>query len=155
MATYAIFENTGGLIVNRIVLDNLSQWQIPPGHSAVNDTNSPMAIGGKYISGVYVPPPDPAKFSPVIEQVSSRQFWTQMAVLNLISENEAIKALKGDIPHVIAQFIDTLPIEKRFQTRMIFEASDFQRFRVSSDLQACFSLSPEAVDQFFKNAAAL
>jgi hypothetical protein len=97
----------------------------------------------------YVPPP-------AHKQVSSRQFWTQMAIAALIEQSEAVKALGGDIPHAIKQFIDTLPVSQRFPARMFFESPTFeQRSRVATDLQACFSITALAVDQFFEAASVL
>lgn len=57
MTTYAVIEDATGNIVNRIVLDDPGQWEVPAGHSIVDDTNSPMDIGGSFIGGVYTPPP--------------------------------------------------------------------------------------------------
>jgi len=92
---------------------------------------------------------------PAVE-LTSRQFWTQLAIAGHISENEAINAMGADIPNVIKQYINTLPAGERFIARMFFEAATFQRHkRVATDMQACFALTPAAVDTFFQNAAVL
>jgi hypothetical protein len=103
---------------------------------------------------VVVAPSAPPLIVPDV--ISSRQFWTQMANANFIDESEAVKAMGGDIPNSIKQFINTLPVLQRFTARMFFEAPVFERHkRVATDMQACFSLTSAAVDQFFLNAAAL
>ena len=91
------------------------------------------------------------------ETLSSRQFWTQMAVAGHITENEAVNALGGDIPNSIKQFINmNVPLADRFQARMFFEAPIFERHkRVGSDVAACFALTPAQVDTFWINAALL
>jgi hypothetical protein len=53
MATYAVIDEATGEIVNRIALD---PPPAPEGFILVDDTASPMAIGGTYIDGVYTPP---------------------------------------------------------------------------------------------------
>jgi len=79
-----------------------------------------------------------------------------LAIAGHISENEAINAMGADIPNVIKQYINTLPAGERFIARMFFEAATFQRHkRVATDMQACFTLTPAAVDTFFQNAAVL
>jgi hypothetical protein len=156
MAIYAVVEDATGLIVNSIVLDGPGQWQPPQGHSIIDDINHTMAIGGTYISGVYTPPPAVPNPPPSPAQVSSRQFWTQMAVQGLISENEAVDALGGNIPNAVKQYINGLPANQKFVARMFFEAPTFERYkRAASDLQTCFSLTPSVIDQFFQNASLL
>jgi hypothetical protein len=103
-------------------------------------------------SGVLIAPFVP----PVPRQVSSRQFWTQAALQGLISENDAVNALGGEIPHAIRHYINGLAASQRFVARMFFEAPTFERdTRLASDVQACFSLNSAAVDLFFQHAAGL
>ena len=59
MAFYIVVDNATGIIDNRIALDDPEQWEVPAGHSIVEETAEPMAIGGSYIDGIYAPPPEP------------------------------------------------------------------------------------------------
>jgi hypothetical protein len=156
MSTYAVIDGSG-LIVNRVVLDDPGGWQAPAGTTSVLETTTVYEIGGTYIAGVYTPPPPPPlNPPPSVGQITSRQFWTQLAVDGLISENEAVDALRGDIPNAIKQYINGLPANQRFVARMFFEATTFERDkRAISDTKACFSLTQAAIDLFFQHAAAL
>jgi hypothetical protein len=58
MATFAVIDEASGEIVNRIVIDDPPA---PEGFIIVNDTASPMAIGGSYVKGVYTAPPQQLK----------------------------------------------------------------------------------------------
>ena len=52
MATYSLVDGTG-LIVNRVDVDDLGEWQVPPGVTpALEPDGEPYAIGGTYIAGV-------------------------------------------------------------------------------------------------------
>lgn len=62
MAIYAVVDDTGA-IINRIILDNPSDWQIPAGQSITAEADIVLEIGGTFVDGVYTPPPP----APVIE----------------------------------------------------------------------------------------
>ena len=59
MTTYAVIDDASHLIVNRIVLDEAADWHPPDGHTAIEETDGAMDIGGLYVDGVYTPPPSP------------------------------------------------------------------------------------------------
>lgn len=65
MAFYIVVDNATGIIDNRIVLDDPEQWEVPAGHTMIEETGEPMAIGGSYIDGVYTPPPGPPPTPPL------------------------------------------------------------------------------------------
>lgn len=61
---YAVVENSTGLIVNRILLDDPAAWKPPAGFDIVRETVEGMAVGGKVIAGVYTPPQPPRSVPP-------------------------------------------------------------------------------------------
>jgi hypothetical protein len=67
---------------------------------------------------------------PVIPQtISDRQFYQQLAVLGLITQAEALAAVKtGDIPANLQTLVDSLPFEQQFSAEMLLSgATQFQR----------------------------
>jgi hypothetical protein len=101
--------------------------------------------------------PDPdfdhAPSDPVVD---ARQFWTQLAVLGHIDEDEAVEALEGDLPNGIKQFINGLPNDHKFAARTFFLAPTFRRQSIAiTHTKAIFALDDAAVDQFFIDAALL
>lgn len=101
--------------------------------------------------------PDPY-VAPVVETaITSRQFWTQLAVIGKIDDTEAEDAMTGDLPNAIKHFINTtLPMPQRFAAKMFFLDRSFARHEVAvTHSKAIFSLSDAQMDQFFHDAALL
>lgn len=99
-------------------------------------------IGERY---VWMPP-----------SITGRQFWAQMAISKLITEDEAVAALGGTLPASIANYIGTLPEAERFAARMFFAAATFERERrAATDTRACFALTAAQMDRFFREASTL
>ena len=96
MASFVVIENAGGLIVNRIVLDNSAEWDAPAGHSIINDTDNPMAIGGTFIDEVYTPPVLPPAELPPPEPAPED-------VLLYDHENR-LRAIEGAPPLTLGEF---------------------------------------------------
>ena len=98
MTTYIVIDDETGIIDNRIVLDDPNQWEVPAGHTLVEETGEAMAIGGTYIDGVYTPPvyPDPPPLpepEPPVEDVV------------LFDHENRIRALEGEPPLTLGDFI--------------------------------------------------
>ena len=101
----------------------------------------------------YVPPPEP-----VPATISDRQFFQQLAIAKVISQEEALAAVKtGDIPSALSGFIAALPDAARFNAEMLLSgATLFQRAHPLTDaIAAAQGMKPEQVDDFFRAAAAL
>ncbi len=84
----------------------------------------------KFINGEvveYTPPPAP---EPIPDDISRRQFFQQLAVMDIITKAEALAAMKGGaIPAPLQAIIDALPTEDdQFQAQMlIVGAASFNR----------------------------
>jgi hypothetical protein len=100
MADYAVIEQATGNVVNRIVLDDPTQWEVPEGHFIVEDTDDAINIGGTYVDGVYTssppaPPLDPQPGAP-----------TPTPADQVLYEHEnRIRALEGQPPLALGDFI--------------------------------------------------
>lgn len=75
---------------------------------------------------VDVPPPAPP---PVPDTISDRQFFQALALLGMISTDEALSAVKtGEIPSAMASFIATMPATDQFNAQMLLAgATVFER----------------------------
>lgn len=98
------------------------------------------------------PPPTPP------QEISDRQFFQQLVVMGLITEDEAIAAVAtGTLPAAMAAFIDQLPAEQQFPARMALQgATTFLR---SNPLVETFGtmqgMTSAEIDALWRDAAAL
>ena len=94
----------------------------------------------------------------VPQTISDRQFFQQLAIAKVISQEEALAAVKtGDIPSALSGFIAALPDAARFNAEMLLSgATLFQRAHPLTDaIAAAQGMTPEQVDEFFRQAAKL
>ena len=94
----------------------------------------------------------------VPQTISDRQFFQQLAIAKVISQEEALAAVKtGDIPAALSGFIAALDDAARFNAEMLLSgATVFQRNHPLTDaIAAAQGMKPEQVDDFFRAAAAL
>ena len=88
MKTLAVVD-VNGLIVNRVVVDDISTWSAPAGFTTATET-SPMQIGATYINGVYTPLPTPPTPPPN---------YTALATAALLSSDmTALRCFKAGVP---------------------------------------------------------
>lgn len=85
MANYALV-NASGLIVNRIILNDPSSWEIPGGLSLMEETDIHLMIGGTYLDGDYTPPLQPEPPGPPVPTITKAQ---ALLYLLLIGKTEA------------------------------------------------------------------
>ncbi len=100
----------------------------------------------------------PIVIEPVPETISDRQFFQQLAIAGVISQEEALAAVKtGDIPAALSGFIAALDDAARFNAEMLLSgATIFARNHPLTDaIAAAQGMKPEQVDDFFRAAAAL
>jgi hypothetical protein len=94
----------------------------------------------------------------VPQTISDRQFFQQLAIAGIISQEEALAAVKtGDIPAALSGFIAALDDAARFNAEMLLSgATLFQRAHPLTDaIAAAQGMTPDQVDDFFRAAAAL
>lgn len=98
------------------------------------------------------------EIAPVPHEISDRQFFQQLALMGLITEEEAIAAVAtGTLPPAMAGFIDQLPAEQRFAARMALQgATTFVR---TNPLVETFGemqgMTPEQINDLWRAAAQL
>lgn len=102
---------------------------------------------------------DPATLPPPVpETISDRQFFQQLAILELISEDEAEEAVAaGVLPATLAALVDQLPASQQFPARMLLKgATTFQRNHPMTGVIAqLYGFTSAQVDDLFRAAAAL
>lgn len=96
---------------------------------------------------------------PAMPVISDRQFFQQAALMGIITQDEAIAAVKtGTIPVVLQTIIDgiTDPIQKFGAIMLVSGATQFERGHpMVSQIGAALNMSEEQIDQFFLAAAQL
>lgn len=157
MANFAIVD-AGGVIVNRIILDDAAAWAAPDGCTLVQEDQMAMDIGGTFASGVYTPRPVPPPPPPKPSSISDRQFFQQLAVQGVITQDEALAAVRtGAIPAALQHLIDGLPSDQQFGATMILSgATTFERNHpLTIAIGAAYGWQAEQVDALFRAAAVL
>lgn len=107
---------------------------------------------GNEIPAFEPPPP------PVPAEISDRQFFHILAVDGLITEAEALAAVKtGDAPAAFEAFIASLPEAERFNARMLLEgATTFRRDHpLTNAFGSMYGMTPEQIDDLWRRAFAL
>jgi hypothetical protein len=104
------------------------------------------------------PPPteEPAPYTP--PSISDRQFFHILALDGLITEAEAIAAVKtGDAPAAFETFISSLPEGDRFNARMLLEgATTFERNHpLTAAFGTMYGMAAEEIDDLWRRASAL
>lgn len=161
MSIYAVVETSTGAILNRIVLDQDSDWTPEDGHSIVEETTAVLEIGGKYVGGIYTPPvrpdPEPMPALPCPQSISDRQFFQQLAVAGIITEADALASNAAVIPAALLTIIEAMPADQQFAAKMLVSgATVFERNHpMTLAIGAARGMSSEQIDDFFRAAAAL
>jgi hypothetical protein len=119
-------------------------------------TDYPKDKKWQYINGEvieYVAPPI------VPDIISDRQFFQQLAIAGLITEDEALAAvMTGTIPQAMEAFVEALPTgQQQFSARMVLcGATTFERSHpLVQAFGAAQGMSDEQIDQLWIDASAL
>lgn len=94
----------------------------------------------------------------VPQTISDRQFFQQLAIAKVISQEEALAAVKtGDIPSALSGFIAALDDASRFNAEMLLSgATVFQRNHpLTNAVAMAQGMTADQVDEFFRQAAKL
>ena len=94
----------------------------------------------------------------VPQTISDRQFFQQLAIAGVISQEEALAAVKtGDIPAALSGFIAALDDAARFNAEMLLSgATVFQRNHpLTNAVAMAQGMTADQVDEFFRQAAKL
>lgn len=96
-------------------------WQPAQGFAVPSAT---AQIGDTYLNGQFHHPPSPEPDVIVPQIISDRQFFQKLAMLGLITEAEALAAVKtGDVPTELQGLIDALPADQRFAAEMLLSGA--------------------------------
>lgn len=113
----------------------------------------------KWLEEGNTPNPPPPPPPPPIPDISDRQFFQQAAVLNIITQEEALAAVKtGTIPTSLQAIVDAIPdAEQKFAVNMILSgATTFQRNHpLTNSIGTAMGLTEEEIDEFFRHAGLL
>lgn len=153
-----VFVNASGLIINRVVADDISDCS--PGAAVVvpEIDGHPMSIGGIYKDGIYTPPPGPTPLPEMVPQsISDRQFFQQLAVLGIITQDDALASNAAVIPPPLLTIINEMPADKQFNAKMVISgATVFERNNpLTIDIGTAYGWTSAQIDDFFRAAAAL
>lgn len=102
------------------------------------------------------PTEEPEPFVPAA--ISDRQFFHVMAIDGLITEAEALTAVKtGDPPAAFETFIASLPESERFSARMLLEgATTFERAHpLTNAFGTMYGMTAGQIDDLWRRASAL
>lgn len=104
------------------------------------------------------PVPQPPPIPMVVETISDRQFFQQLAIMGVITQADALAAVKtGTIPASLQTYIDTLPADQQFSAEMHISGSvTFARHHpITIQLAQGMSWTDEQVDTLWTAASAL
>jgi len=150
MPRYHVVE--AGRVVNTVLADGPNSL---PGVVLVPDDGT-AEIGWGYDGEVLVlPPPLPG---PIPAVVSDRQFFQALAISSLITEAEALAAVRtGDIPTALQVVIDAMPEGDRFHATMLLSgAVEFRRDHpLVEAVRLARGMTVSEVDDLFRLAGGL
>lgn len=100
----------------------------------------------------YIPPP------PLVPQsISDRQFFHQLAVVGIITQDDALASNAAVIPPPLLAIIDAMPLEQQFAAKMLVSgATVFERQHpMTIAIGTAYGWSEAQIDDFFRAAAQL
>ncbi|BEV44420.1 hypothetical protein [Afipia carboxidovorans] len=100
---------------------------------------------------------DPIPELYVPQSISDRQFFQQLAVQGIITEDDALAANAAVIPRPLLNIIDEMPVEDQFSAKMIVSgATIFERNHpMTIAIGSAYGWSAEQIDAFFIAAGLL
>lgn len=114
---YAIID--GQQVVNSIEYPN-DPGNPPPGFaSPIIAVQSDVAgPGWTYVDNEFISPINPVVFVP--QEISRRQFFQQLAVMQLITDDEALAAVGPNVvPSFLMDAVNNLPQDQQFPAKML------------------------------------
>lgn len=156
MSRHALVD-VNGLVINVIELDpTTSNYAPASGCRVVEEKAGVFDVGGKIDStGTYTAP---VVLLPVPAVISDRQFYQQLAVVGLITRDEALAAVKvGTVPKTLQTLVDGLPVDQQFAAEMhVAGGIEFRRNHpLTNALAGGMGWTSGQVDQLWRDAAAL
>ena len=100
------------------------------------------------------PTEEPTPYVP--ESISDRQFFHILAKRSMITQEEALQAVKnGDLPAALEAYVASLPDDQEFDVRMLLEGgTEFRRDHpLTAAFGAFFGMIPAQIDELFIEGA--
>lgn len=146
MARYAVINN--GVVIN--VIEAAGDFTLPP-YTLVESSDA--GVGDSWNGSVFT------RAKPAVpDAISRRQFYTALALNDIITKDAALYALGGVIPDALAAIIDNIPNETdRFIARgLLIGASNFERNHpLVASVGAAQGMTTQQIDDFFTFGATL
>lgn len=100
----------------------------------------------------YIPPP-----TPVPAQISDRQFFQQLAVQGIITQDQALASNAAVIPQPLLDIISGMPVDQQFAAKMLVGgATLFERNHpMTIAIGTAYGWTSGQVDDFFRAASLL
>jgi hypothetical protein len=146
-----VIELPNGDRVHCPAVGEIQQWKLVPRVLKTGDASA--VFDG---SNFEVTRPDPVP--PVPQIISDRQFFQQLCIMGLITEDEALAAVgPGTLPASLSALVAQLPEDQQFSANMLLKgATQFDRSHpMVAALGAAFGLQPNQTDQLWRNASSL
>jgi hypothetical protein len=151
LMTYVKVEN--GVVVNRAVFDGEMPLGWPEYASWVQ--NEIAQIGWTYDGTDFVGPP-PA-VDDTIYAISNRQFYQHLATVGVISQQEALEAVRGTVPSTFNTAVNKLAAGGRFNAQMFLASATLfpREHPVVEQFATAMGWSKEHTDQVWRDARKL
>lgn len=95
--------------------------------------------------------------TPQAQTISDRQFFQQLAIVGVISQDEALASNAAVIPAPLLALIDAMPADQQFAAKMLVSgATVFERTHpMTIAIGAAYGWTPSQIVDFFQAAAVL
>lgn len=126
----------------------------PEGTTAI--AHDLVSMNWTYDGSIFIAPPIvPSTYIP---DISDRQFFQQLAIAGIITQNDAIAAVAtGTIPPAMVPLVESLPRDEQFSAKMILSgATTFKRDHpMTIAIGTAYGMSSDQIDAFFQAAVLL
>ncbi|GEM_PF-2705912 len=99
-----------------------------------------------------------AALTPLVPaSISDRQFFQQLAISGVITQEQALASNAAVIPPPLLELIDAMPEDDRFGVKMLVSGATVfeRRHPITEAIGTAYGWSPEQIDAFFIAAADL
>jgi len=156
---YGIIDTVAKTVINVIDYD-IAPTNPPPGFEAGIIAVQSDLVGPDWTwNGADLVPPVAAPIVLLVPQsISDRQFFQQLAVQGIITNDDALAAVKtGTLPSALQTLITQLPTEQQFSAQMLFSgATTFERTHpMTIAIGTAYGWTPGQIDALFQAAAVL
>lgn len=148
-----IQEWRGGFVNGNVVRETVPNTIVLPNGNIVCAPDVAANYNGYMLTELFVEPPV------IIPVISDRQFFQQAAIAGMITQEEALAAVKtGAVPAILQAIIDQIqdPVQNFAATMLISGATEFERTHpMVSLIGAALNMTTEQIDAFFLAASLL